>query len=117
MRKERRDLEREYTTYFSEFFENVKEPFRKSVGLKEADELSSGELAFRDAISSLPCPVSIIRLKIDTTKHEKAENNVYHLIAYDFLNSGDSSVKYYGEIDLDEIEKYNKTHIVSDTVK
>jgi len=99
------DLEREYFTYFSEFFENVKEQFRKSVGLKEVDELSSGELAFRDAISSLPCPVSIIRLKIDITKHEKAKNNVYHLIRYDFSNFGESSIKYYGEIDLDEIEK------------
>ena len=100
------DLEKEYFTYFSRFFEKVKEQFRKSIGFKGADEISSGELAFADAISSLPCSVSIIRLKIDTKKHEKAENNVYHLIAYDFSNFGDSSVKYYGEIDLDEIEKY-----------
>ncbi len=107
-RKEKMDLEREYFTYFSEFFENVKEQFRKSVGLKEVDELSSGELAFRDAISSLPCPVSIIRLKIDITKHEKAKNNVYHLITYDFSNFGESSIKYYGEVDLDEIEKYRE---------
>jgi len=108
VRKEKMDLEREYFTYFSGFFENVKEQFRKSVGLKEVDELSSGELAFRDAISSLPCPVSIIRLKIDITKHEKAENNVYHLITYDFSNFGESSIKYYGEVDLDEIEKYRE---------
>lgn len=105
-RKEKMDLEKEYFTYFSDFFEKVKEQFRKSIGLKEADELSSGELAFRDAISSFPCPVSVIRLKINTKKHEKAGNNVYHLIAYDFSDFGESSVKYYGEIELDEIQKY-----------
>ena len=100
------DLERAYTTYFSKFFENVKEEFRKSTGFRDVEELSSGELAFRDAISSLPCPVSVIRLKIDIKKHEKAENTIYHLIIYDFSNFGEFSIKYYGEIDLDEIEKY-----------
>ena len=104
--KEGMDLEKEYSTYFSEFFENVKEEYMESIGFKEADELSSGELAFRDAITSLPCPVKVVRLKIDTKKYKDAENEVYHLIAYDFSNFGESSVRYYGEIDLDEIEKY-----------
>jgi len=54
------DFESEYTSYFSEFFENAKEKFRTSIGFKEADELSSGELAFRDAINSLPCPICVI---------------------------------------------------------
>ena len=105
-RKERMDLEMEYTTYFSEFFENVKEEFRKLTGFKEADELSSGELAFRDAIRSLPCPVSVVRLIIDVKKYKEAKNNAYHLIIYDFSNFGESSVEYCGKIDLDEIEKY-----------
>ena len=63
------DFESEYTSYFSEFFENAKEKFRTSIGFKEADELSSGELAFRDAINSLPCPICVIRLKIDLKKY------------------------------------------------
>ena len=104
--KEGMDLEKEYSTYFSEFFENVKEEYMKSIGFKEADELSSGELAFRDAITSLPCPVKVVKLKIDIKKYKDAENDVYHLITYDFSNFGESSVRYYGEIDLDEIEKY-----------
>ena len=107
-RNERMDFEREYTTYFSEFFENVKEEFRKSTGFKEADELSSGELAFRDAIRSLPCPVSVVRLIIDVKKYKEAKNNVYHLIIYDFSNFGESSIEYCGEIYLDEIEKYRE---------
>jgi hypothetical protein len=104
--KEGMDLEKECSTYFSEFFENVKEEYMESIGFKEADELSSGELAFRDAITSLPCPVKVVRLQIDTKKYKDAKNDVYHLIAYDFSNFGESSVRYYGEIDLDEIEKY-----------
>jgi len=100
------DLEKEYSTYFSEFFEKVKEEYMKSIGFKEADELSSGELAFRDAIRSLPCPVSVIRLKIDIKRYNNAKSEVYHLITYDFSTFGESSVQYYGEIDLDEIEKY-----------
>jgi len=99
-------LEKEYSTYFSEFFENVKEEYMESIGFREADELSSRELAFRDAITSLPGPVKVVRLKIDTKKNKDAENDVYHLIAYDFSNFGESSVRYYGEIDLDEIEKH-----------
>lgn len=102
------DLESKYTTYFREFFENVKEELRKSAGFKEANELSSGELAFRDTIGSLPCPVRVIRLKINTRKYKQAKNNVYHLITYDFSDWGESSIKYCGEIDLDEIEKYRQ---------
>lgn len=101
-------LKREYTTYFSEFFENVKKEFEKTIGQQEDDGLSSGELAFRDAISSLPCPVRVARLTIDVNKHKGAKNNVYHLIRYDFSNFGESSVMYYGETGLDEIEKYKE---------
>ncbi len=104
--KERMDLEEEYSRYFTEFFENVKEEYRKSIGYKEANELSSGDLAFRDAISSLPCPVSVVRLIVDLKKYKEAENNVYHLIAYEFSDFGESSTRYYGEIDLDEVENY-----------
>jgi len=106
--KEIMGLEGEYTTYFNEFFENVKKEFEKSIGHKEADELSSGELALRDAINALPCPVRVVRITIDVKKYTEAKNNVYHLIRYDFSNFGESSIKYYGGMDLDEIEKYRK---------
>jgi len=101
-------LKREYTTYFGEFFEKLKKEFVKGIGNKEADEFSSEELAFRDVISALPCPVSVVRITIDAKKYTEAKNNVYHLIKYDFSNFGESSIKYYGGIDLDEIEKYRK---------
>lgn len=106
--KESKNLEREYAIYFSEFFKTVKEEYLKSIGFKEADELPSGELALRDAICSLPCPVSIVRLKINIKMYKNAKNEVYHLIKYDLSNFGDSSVQYYGEINLDEIEEYTE---------
>ena len=102
------DLQKEYTAYFGEFFENVKERFRKSTGFEETAELSSGELAFRDAIGALPCPVSVVRLRIDLNRHKEAKNSIWHLIRYDFSDFGVPSVSYYGEIDLDEIEKHEE---------
>lgn len=106
--KERMSLEKDYTNYFGEFFENLKKEFEKSIGHKEADGLSSGELAFRDAISSLPCPVNVVRITIDIKKYQEAKNNVYHLVRYDFSDFGVPSVNYYGEIALDEIEKHKE---------
>jgi len=104
--KRKMDLEKKYFTYFSDFFEKVKEGYRNSIGFKETDEFSSGELAFRDAIYSLPCPVRVVRIIVDVKKYKEAKNNIYHLIAYEFSKFGESSIEYYGEINLDEIEKY-----------
>lgn len=100
------DLEREYAVYFSEFFDTVKEEFARSTGFKKDDELSSAESAFRDALSTSPWPVKVARLRIDSKKHERAKSRVYHMIAYDFSGFRESSVKYYGRIDLDEIENH-----------
>jgi len=102
------DLQKEYTAYFGEFFENIKEQFRKSTGFEETAELSSKELAFRDAIGALPCPVSVVRLRIDLNGHKEAKNSIWHLVRYDFSDFGVPSVNYYGEIDLDEIEKHKE---------
>ncbi|MCK4431531.1 MAG: hypothetical protein KAW19_09550 [Candidatus Aminicenantes bacterium] len=106
--KERMSLEKDYTNYFGEFFENFKKEFVKGIGNKKADEFSSGELAFRDAISSLPCPVNVVRITIDVKKYQEAKNNVCHLVRYDFSDFGVPSVNYYGEIALDEIEKHKE---------
>ena len=100
------NLEREYRSYFPKFFESMKQNFRRSIGLKGDDELSSTEVALRGAIESLPCPVSILRLEINTNKYENAKDRTYHLIKYEFSKPGDSSLSYFGEIELEEIDKY-----------
>lgn len=76
------------------------------MGLKSDNDFSSEEAAFRDAVRSLlPCSVRIARLKVDTGAHKDAKGAVYHLIAYYIFNSEKPSTNYYGEIDLDELEK------------
>jgi len=107
-RVEKMNNEDLYINYFHNLFAKVKEGFIKTTYSKKADELSSGEIAYRDAINSLPCPVSILRITIDTAKYNEAKNSIYHLIKYDFSNLGKFSIKYFGEIELDKIEHYNE---------
>jgi len=99
------DLENEYITYFKNFFNNVRLEYNKSICTKKDDELPSRELAFRDAINSLPCPVFILRIRNNTDKQEIVKSNIIHLIKYDLSKFGDSTVKYFGETDFEEIKK------------
>jgi hypothetical protein len=50
--------------------------------------------------------VSTLRITISSKKHPEAKGTVYHLITFSFSRFGQREVKYYGEIDLDEIEKH-----------
>ncbi len=107
MGKRNRNFQKIYSEYFIEFFEDVKEEFRRATGYRETEELSSGELAFKAAVNSLPCPVKVLRVKVDLKKYEKAEDSIYHLIGYDFSSFGNPKVEFYGEINLDRIGKYS----------
>lgn len=98
-------LEKQYIIYFEQFFKNVREEFNKSVKYCPDDELSSGELAHKKAICSLPCPVKVVRIKVETEKYNQANDSIYHLIAFELSDLGKSKVIYYGEIDIDEIDK------------
>ncbi len=100
------ELANDYIAYFEQFFKNVREAFKKSVNYCSDEELSSGELAHKKAIWSLPCPVKVVRLKIDTEKYKQASGSIYHLIAFELSGWGKSEVIYYGEIDIDEIGKH-----------
>jgi hypothetical protein len=101
------ELEKQYRIHFEQFFENVREAFRKSVAYHPDDELSSGELAHKKAIWSLPCPVKVVRLKIDIDKYKQASAKTYHLIAFELSDPGKSDVTYYGEIDIDDLGKHS----------
>jgi len=107
-RKRTRNYQKEYYQYFSEFFKDVKKEFRESIGFREEEYLSSGELALRDAINSLPCPVRIVKIKVDVKKHKRAKDSVAYLIGYDFSNFGKLAVRYYGEVKLDKVEEHGK---------
>lgn len=103
---ERKDMKREYEIYFRRFFKNLKERSREFSSSKHIEGLSSGELAFINTIDSLPCPVNIVRIKVDTRRYKESGNDIYHLIKYDFARAGEFFLSYYGEICMDEIENY-----------
>ncbi|MGE5894508.1 MAG: hypothetical protein ACM34I_10670 [bacterium] len=100
------DMEKEYSAFFGTFFDSVKEEHQTLTGSRQDDELSLSEQAFRNAVRALPCPVSIIRLRVNTRKYSEAKNPVYHLITFDFSRCGLSAVTYYGERDLDELDAH-----------
>lgn len=106
--KEQTFLKKDYIFYFGEFFNNVKKEFRNIFGSRPLDDLSKGELALYDAINSLPCPVKVLRLKIDKIKYKDAKSNVYHLVWYKLSRIGKFSMTYLGEINISEIEKNKK---------
>lgn len=100
-------LKKKYVVYFNKFFKNIKDKFSNSTRFNKLDELTSGELAVRDAINSLPCPIRVLRLKIDKNKYKTAKSDTYHLVRYNFSKLGEFKVKYYGEINLDEIKMFS----------
>ena len=108
MEKMKSNFQEVYSEYFAKFFEAIKEELRKAIGYREAEELSSGELAFKTAINSLPCPLKVLRIKIDLNKYKKAGNSTYHLIGYDFSNLGTLTAEFHGEINLDQIGEYRE---------
>ena len=93
------------TSYFSSFFENLKLELIEQLNNKNDDQLSYQKLALKDAIFSLPCPVSIVSIKVDTKKYENAESESYYLIKYDLSNYGKFQTDFYGEIGIDEINQ------------
>ncbi len=101
------DRENEYIVFFKAFPERLKEEY----ALLHKDSLekpSSKDKAYIDVINSFPCPIQVVRLKVNTVKHKKAKNSIYHLIKYDFSHFGKESIKYYSEIDFDKLEKNSK---------
>lgn len=98
------DNKNDVISYFSPFFEILKAEICKRFGNVNDDQLSYRNLAIRDAINSLPCSISIAKLKVDATKYDDAESDVYYLVKYDFSKFGDFSVDHHGEFDLDNIQ-------------
>lgn len=90
-------------SYFSSFFENLKQELVNQLSNKNNDQLSYQKLALRDSVFSLPCPISIVKLKVDSSKYTNAESEFYYLIKYDLLNYGNFQIDFYREINIDEI--------------
>lgn len=99
------NLEQQYITYFRSFFEQLITSFYKHRGYKIDDELSLSDSIIYDALTSLPCPLGVIRLYVDTNKHCNAKNTVYNIIKFDFTRLGKSNIEYWGETSYDELNK------------
>lgn len=93
------------TSYFSSFFENLKLELIEQLNNKNDDQLSYQKLALKDAIFSLPCPVSIVSIKVDIKRYENADSELYYLIKYDLSNYGKFRTNFYGEMGIDEINQ------------
>jgi len=93
------------TSYFSSFFENLKQELIGQLSNKNDDQLSYQKLALKDAIFSLPCPVSIVRIKVNANIYENTESESYYLIKYDLSNYGKFQIDFYGEIEIDKINR------------
>jgi hypothetical protein len=57
---------------------------------------------------SLPCPVKMLELRVDTERHKHIEDKVCQLIGYDFSKLGNRSVAYCGLIDANDTNGFNK---------
>ncbi len=92
--------------YFGTFFEKIKTEVDKRFGTKGDDQIPYDSLTLKYAINSLPCPVSIMMLKVDTEQHAEAESDVYYLVKFDLSEFGKLTADHYGEIDLEDIQNH-----------
>lgn len=94
--------------YFNIAFQKVKAKFSEIYPAQEAGELPPAILGMKNFVHSLPCPVKILELRVDTERHKHIEDKICQLIGYDFSKLGDLSVACRGIIDADDTKGFNK---------
>ena len=97
-----------YNPLFDIVFERVKAQFSDIYPTEEAGGLPSGVLGMKKFVYSLPCPVKILELRVDTEKHKHIEDEICQLIGYDFSKLGERSVSCCGIIDADDTNGFIK---------
>lgn len=94
--------------YFNIAFQKVKAKFSEIYPAEEAGELPPAILGMKNFVHSLPCPVKILELRVDTRKYKHIEDEICQLIGYDISKLGNLSVAYRGIIDADDTKGFNK---------
>jgi len=94
--------------YFNIAFQKVKAKFSEIYPAEEAGELPPAILGMKNFVHSLPCPVTILELRVDTERHKHIEDKICQLIGYDFSKLGDLSVAYRSIIDAGDTKGFNK---------
>ncbi|GAH89142.1 unnamed protein product, partial [marine sediment metagenome] len=93
--------------YFNIAFQKIKARFSEIYSAEEVGELPPILLGMKNFVYSLPCPVKILELRVDTKRHKDIEDKICQLIGYDFSKLGDLSVAYRGIIDADDTKGFN----------
>ena len=94
--------------YLNIAFQKVKAKFSEVYPAAEAGELPPGIVGLKNFVYSLPCPVKILELRVNTERYKHIEDEVCQLIGYDFSKLGDRSVAYCGVIDSHDTNGFTK---------
>lgn len=97
-----------YEDFFDTVFQKLKAKISEIYLAEEAEELPPAILGMKNFIHSLPCPVKILELRVDTERHGHIEDKTCQLIGYDFSKLGDRFVAYYGIIDAHDANGLKK---------
>ncbi|VVB90071.1 Uncharacterised protein [uncultured archaeon] len=120
----------EFQSFFNQAFSNLKNFYIKSHSLKNDDEISPNERALKIAISSLPCAIKFIELKIDPGEHKNVKDESCYLIRYDLTKFQDNSVEFIGQFGIEDeaslvqiisgnfgLDEEDAKHYISDLTK
>jgi hypothetical protein len=97
-----------YQDFFDIVFQRLKTKFDEIYPAEKAEELPPVVLGMKNFVHSLPCPVKVIELRVDTKKYRQIADDICQLVGYNFSKSGDHSVSYCGIADADDTAAFNK---------
>lgn len=97
-----------YEDFFDIIFQKVKAKISEIYPAEEAEELPPAILGMKNFVHSLPCPVKILELRIDTERQRHIGGRTCQLIGYDFSKLGDRFVAYCGIMDANDTNGFKK---------
>ena len=105
----------EYTNFFNKVFSEVKKRVLKKYSLEEDGSGPAEIVALKEIVTKFPCPVRLLEIKVDTTKHAHIRDEVCQVIRYDYSKLGVAQglVEYHGLIDARESQKLREMLVKS----
>lgn len=89
----------EWDEFFRSSFQEVKRRLAERYKLEDDGSGPPTFVALRDMIDKLPCPVRVVELRFDRTRHPHLHQEVCPVIAYDLTNLGRGTVQALGVVD------------------
>lgn len=100
-----KNTEWDWFGFFDSVFKEARVKFKECYPFKDESEVSSGIIALRDAIWSLPIPIKLFDLEIDIERPESVKDKLCQIVRYDFSNFGVRSIEFYGIVALSNTQK------------